>query len=95
MQSTQISSMFMFITETEEASVCGGESTVISSGVYDGVVKTKGSPGKPGVKKQTVESTSSTSSTKVVKIINKGKIPQKEVLDLLSSISSILKLDFF
>lgn len=81
--------MFVFMTETEEASLCGGESLTVSKGVYDNVVQIKGSSGKPGVKKQTVQSTS---TTKVVKTISKGKIPQAEVSNLLSSLSSFLKL---
>ncbi|MEI1373970.1 hypothetical protein PQG02_16890 [Nostoc sp. UHCC 0926] len=89
MKSTQISPMFMYLTETEEATLCGGETLLFSKRVYHKVITVKGSAGKPGVKKQTVQSTS---NTKVVKTINKGKIPQGISFDFLSS---LLNFDWF
>ncbi|MEH2236124.1 hypothetical protein [Nostoc sp.] len=88
MKSTQISSMFMSLTETEEARLCGGESLVVSHGVYNHVVKVKGAAGKPGVKKQTVQSTS---TTKVVKITKQGKIPD---LGIFKNLFSLLGFDW-
>ncbi|MCC5646025.1 hypothetical protein LC607_24435 [Nostoc sp. CHAB 5824] len=90
MKSTQISPMFISLTETEEVSLCGGQSLVLSNGLYEGkVLKVKGSPGKKGVKKQTVTSTTVTSTTKVVKTTKDVKIP-KGLLDELDGLLSSL-----
>ncbi|MEH2382662.1 MAG: hypothetical protein V7K27_27880 [Nostoc sp.] len=80
MKSTQIFSMFMSLTETEEASLCGG-SVSFSNG---NIIKVKSSLAKPGVKKPAVKSTS---TTKVVKSIKGGVISDKALSDLLSPIS--------
>jgi hypothetical protein len=88
MKSIQISPMFISLTETEEESLCGGETLKLSNGLYEGkVIKVKGSSGKKGAKKQTVTSTTVTSTTKVVKTTKDVKIPKgllEELDDLLS-----------
>ena len=89
MKSTQISPMFLSLTETEEASLCGGETQLVFKRYYHKVITVKGSAGKPEVKKETVKSTS---TTKVVKTTNKGKIPQGKLFDFLSS---VLNFDWF
>ncbi|MEH2363688.1 hypothetical protein [Nostoc sp.] len=81
MKSTQISSMFMFLTETEEASLSGG-SVTLSNG---NIIKLKSSLKKPAVKKPAVKSTS---TKKVVKSIKGGEISEKELSKLLPSIIS-------
>ncbi|WP_375469214.1 hypothetical protein [uncultured Nostoc sp.] len=91
MKNIQISPMFMSLTETEEASLCGGETLLVSKKVYHyhKVITVKGSTGKPGVNKQTVKSTS---TTKVVKTTKKGEIPRGKLFD---SLSSLLDFDWF
>ncbi|MEH2412170.1 hypothetical protein [Nostoc sp.] len=86
MKSTQISSMFMFMTETEEASLCGGSTAVAVSNETGTITKVKASLAKAAVKKQPAKKAfKSTSTTKVVKNIKGGAIPP-EVLspDFLS-----------
>lgn len=89
MKSTQISSMFISLTKTEEASLCGGENLVLSNGVYNGVVKKiKVASGKKGVKKQTVKSSTTLVTKKTTKV---GKISQSELLNSLGlNLSSLL-----
>lgn len=85
MKSIQICPMFISLSETEEESLCGGETLNLSNGLYEGkVIKVKGSSGKKGAKKQTV-----TSTTKVVKTTKDVKIP-KGLLDELDSLLSPL-----
>ncbi|WP_334976319.1 hypothetical protein [Nostoc sp.] len=79
----------MSLIETEEASLCGGKTLVVSKKVYHKVITVKGSAGKPGVNKQTVKSTS---TTKVVKTTNKGEIPKGKLFD---SLFSLLDFDWF
>ncbi|MEH2296037.1 hypothetical protein [Nostoc sp.] len=83
MKSTQISSMFMFMTEAEEASLCGGSTVAFSNGT---ITKVKSSLAKAAVKKQPAKKAfKSTSTTKVVKNIKGGAIPQGVISpDLLS-----------
>ncbi|MEH1939359.1 MAG: hypothetical protein V7L01_03955 [Nostoc sp.] len=91
MKSTQISPMFISLTETEEEKLCGGESLVVSKGAYiNNVVKLKGEPGKKGVKKQTVQSSSVESTVKVVKTSKDVKIPELKALLSLFDLSSLL-----
>ena len=89
MKSTQIFPMFMSLTETEEASLCGGKTLLVFKKVSHNVIKVKGSAVKPGVKKQTIQSTS---NTKVVKTTYKGNVPQEKLFD---SLSSLLNFDWF
>ncbi|MEH2301068.1 MAG: hypothetical protein V7K88_19225 [Nostoc sp.] len=93
MKSTQISSMFMSLTKTEEASLCGGKTSMVFKQVSHNynVIEVKRSTGKSGVKKQTVQSTS---TTKVVKTTNKGEIPKVKLFDSLSSLSFLLNFDW-
>ena len=88
MKSTQISPMFLSLTETEEASLCGGETKLVFKSVYHKVITVKGSAGKPEVKKKIVQSASitSTSTTKVLKTTKKAEIPQGKLFDFLSSV---------
>lgn len=81
--------MFMSLTQTEEASLCGGETQLVFNRVYHKVITVKGSTGKSVVKKQIVKSTS---TTKVVKTTNKAEIPQVKLFDFLSS---VLNFDWF
>lgn len=82
--------MFMSLTETEEASLCGGETQLVFKKVYHKVITVKGSAGKPVVNKQTVKSTS---TTKVVKTTNKGEITKGKLSDFVSSF--LLHFDWF
>ncbi|MBW4424818.1 MAG: hypothetical protein KME50_10280 [Nostoc desertorum CM1-VF14] len=85
MKSTQIFSTFISLTETEESSVCGGESVVYSSNtvIYS---KGKSSWKKTQVKKQTVKS-----AKKVLKTAKIGKIAE---LGILKRLSSLLDFDW-
>ncbi|MEH2453517.1 hypothetical protein [Nostoc sp.] len=91
MKSTQIYPMFMPLTETEEASLCGGKTSIVFKQVSHNynVIEVKKATGKPGVKKQTVQSTS---NTKVVKTTKKVEIPQVKLFD---SLSSLLNFNWF
>jgi len=71
----------MFLTETEEASLCGG-SVSLSNG---DILKVKSSVKKPAAKKPAFKLTS---TTKVVKSIKGGEISKKELSKLLPSIIS-------
>ena len=91
MKSTQISPMFMSLTKTEEASLCGGKASIVFKQVShnNNVIEVKRSTGKSGVKKQTVQSTL---TTKVVKTTKKGEIPKGKLFD---SLSFLLNFDWF
>ncbi|MEH2393522.1 MAG: hypothetical protein V7K21_18320 [Nostoc sp.] len=91
MKSIQIFPMFMSLTKTQEASLCGGKTSIVFKQVSHNhnVIKVKKATGKPGVKKQTVQSTL---NTKVVKITNEVEIPKGISFDFLSS---LLNFDLF
>lgn len=87
MESTEIFSTFISLTETEESNVCGGESVVYSTNtvIYN---KGKSSWKKTEVKKQTVKSAKKVLKTAKTKI---DKIPE---LGILKDLSSLLDFDW-
>jgi hypothetical protein len=86
MKSIQISPMFISLTGTEEESLCGGESTVVSKGLYDEAKVYKKTPGNKGAKKQTVTSSTVTSTKKVVETSKDVKVLDLDILDELFSL---------
>ncbi|MEA5626519.1 hypothetical protein [Nostoc sp. UHCC 0251] len=92
MKSIQISPMFISLTESEEESLCGGETLNLSNGLYEGkVIKVKGSSGKKGAKKQTGTSSTVQSTTKVVQTTKDVKISEG-LLDELDGLFSYLSI---
>lgn len=95
MESTQTSPMFISLTETEEANLSGGESTVnttiITNGApgQDGAPGQNGAPGQDGAPGQNGVSTQNAVSGRNVKRPKRIKTRKKLLEKLLSRLESI------